>query len=47
MPRCFMSSSTSGNSVMWAPERIESATTSTSSWTAASTICPGVWWSPV
>jgi len=36
-----------GTSVMCAPERIEIPTASASSWIAVSTICSGVWWSPV
>src|SRR5439155_1136056 len=35
-PRRLSSSTTAGKSVRWAPERIESPTASTSSWTAAS-----------
>src|SRR5690606_26088630 len=42
IPCCFSSSSTRGNSVMCAPERTDSATTSTSSWTAAFAIISGV-----
>ena len=34
---------TRGNRVMWAPERMESATTSTSSWSAVLAIISGVW----
>src|SRR5207302_94772 len=41
------SSTTLGNSVMCAPEWQESPTPSASSWIVASTICSGVWWSPV
>jgi hypothetical protein len=40
-------SMTRANSVMCAPDRIESPTASTSSWIAAATICSGVWCSPV
>ena len=36
-----------GTSVMCAPERIEIPTASASSWIAVSTICSGVWCSPV
>jgi hypothetical protein len=32
---------------MCAPERMDIATTSTSSWMAALTIISGVWWRPV
>ena len=38
---------TRGKSVMWAPLRMESPTTSTSSWTAAVAIISGVWCRPV
>jgi hypothetical protein len=45
---CSRSSSiTFGTSVMWAPERIESPTASASSCSTVSTICSGVWCSPV
>src|SRR6185503_12951230 len=47
IPFSFISSSTRGKSVMCAPERMERATASTSSCTAAWTIISGVWWSPV
>ena len=46
-PRSRRRRVTFGSSVMWAPERIESPTTSTSSWSAAVTIISGVWRSPV
>ena len=36
-----------GTRVMCAPERIDTPTASASSWMAVSTICSGVWWSPV
>ena len=45
--RSFSSSISLRNSVMWAPERTESPTASASSWMAVSTICSGVWCSPV
>jgi len=38
---------TSGSNRLWAPERIDSPTASTSSWTAAAAICSGVWRNPV
>jgi hypothetical protein len=37
----------SGKSTLCAPERMERPMASTSSWTAAATICSGVWRSPV
>src|SRR6266511_800377 len=43
----FRPSRMRGTSVMWAPERIEIPTASASSWIAVSTICSGVWCSPV
>ena len=46
-PRARSSSMTRANSVMCAPDRMESPTASTSSWMAAATICSGVWCSPV
>jgi len=36
-----------GQRVLWAPERMERPTTSTSSWTAAEAIISGVWRRPV
>ena len=39
-------STTFGTRVLWAPERIEIPSTSTSSWTAAWTISSGARWSP-
>ena len=36
-----------GTSVMCAPDRIDSPTASASSWITVSTICSGVWCSPV
>src|ERR1700694_2261366 len=46
-PAASSSLRTRGNSVMWAPDRIESPTTSTSSWIAAWAIISGVWCNPV
>src|SRR5450830_802302 len=41
-PLSFKASITSGTRTLWAPDRIERPTTSTSSWTAAAAICRGV-----
>ena len=38
---------TRANSVMWAPESTDRPMASASSWIAVSTICSGVWCSPV
>jgi hypothetical protein len=46
-PSSFISRQTFGSSVMWAPDRIERPTTSTSSCRAADTIISGVWRNPV
>ncbi len=40
-------SSMAGNNVMWAPDSSERPTASASSCNTASTIWPGVWWTPV
>ena len=40
-------SMTLANSVMWAPESTDRPMASASSWIAVSTICSGVWCSPV
>ena len=36
-----------GNSVMWAPDRIDRPTASASSWMTVAAICSGVWCNPV
>src|SRR5664280_2197192 len=46
-PRSRSRRVTFGSRVMWAPERIERPTTSTSSWSAAVAIISGVWRRPV
>src|SRR5580765_3481569 len=46
-PFAFNPSRMRGTSVMCAPDRIEIPTASASSWIAVSTICSGVWCSPV
>ena len=46
-PRSRSSSITFANNVMCAPDRTDSPTASASSWIAVSTICSGVWCSPV
>src|SRR5437660_5495220 len=46
-PFSFKPSRMRGTSVMCAPDRIEIPTASASSWIAVSTICSGVWCSPV
>ena len=40
-------SMTRANSVMWAPDSTDMPIASASSWIAVSTICSGVWCSPV
>ena len=45
--RSFSSSSTRANWVMCAPDSTDSPIASASSWSAAATICSGVWCSPV
>src|SRR6185503_10360000 len=46
-PRARRASRTAGNSVLCAPDMIESPIASTSSWTAAAAIISGVWCRPV
>ena len=47
MPCSWSSAVIRGTSVMCAPDRIDSPTTSTSSWRAAVATISGVWRSPV
>ena len=46
-PRAASSSRIFGNSVMWAPDRMDRPTASASSWITVSAICSGVWCRPV
>ena len=46
-PCSFSSAMSRANSVMWAPDSTERPIAFASSWTAAATICSGVWCSPV